>query len=388
MRSIRFSDQVESASDGRRSVASNSAPNSAPAFRRNSHHGSYNSLPMHELPRPSSVAAMRRNIYSGKAPSIAASDTSSAAGFGPRTREIRTAALARSFAMDDGDWGPPPPMGPGPPIFPRPMQDYLDELEYRGGPPPFLDAASVTTSSPYSPRSADSSNYTSGMTRASSATPLPREPILKNGTLPRSHSRTSASYTGTLERPGYGKNHYNSMEFNGSHRSNSKTGINTYANGSVMSSPAGSALSNRYKTGNGTLNNNIRNGNGYRHTSGPGAEYNSLSRPKRPAMARQTSVGGVITNPMNGDALKGGMNGGHGGGGGGDYPAMPKRTTSMQIIATPHRPCFECNCWDKMTGVSEGGRGHTPICVLFTVFLVFSMLVVSGVMLYLRGGET
>jgi hypothetical protein len=61
----------------------------------------------------------------------------------------------------------------------------------------------------------------------------------------------------------------------------------------------------------------------------------------------------------------------------GAYPAMSKPSPSLQIIATRNRPCCEC--------VKKDNRA--PICLLFLIFLVVSVSVISGVMVYLKSGK-
>ncbi len=58
------------------------------------------------------------------------------------------------------------------------------------------------------------------------------------------------------------------------------------------------------------------------------------------------------------------------------YPSIAKPSASMQIIATRNRPCCECVRNDQ----------RAPICLLFIIFLVVSVSVISGVMIYLKSG--
>ena len=84
----------------------------------------------------------------------------------------------------------------------------------------------------------------------------------------------------------------------------------------------------------------------------------------------------------------------------GEYPTVgkPTRTRSQQIIATPHEPCCEClGCAGMRGGMASGmsmgdvtsentNRG-APICVLFAIFLLVSIVVISCVMVYLKAGR-
>ena len=76
-----------------------------------------------------------------------------------------------------------------------------------------------------------------------------------------------------------------------------------------------------------------------------------------------------------------------------EYPTIGKgkRSQSQQIIATPHQPCCEClgctsggNMGDVTT---ENGSKGAPICVLFAIFLLVSIVVISCVMVYLKAGR-
>ncbi len=58
------------------------------------------------------------------------------------------------------------------------------------------------------------------------------------------------------------------------------------------------------------------------------------------------------------------------------YPSIAKPSASMQIIATRNRPCCECVRNDQ----------RAPVCLLFIIFLVVSVSVISGVMVYLKSG--
>lgn len=60
------------------------------------------------------------------------------------------------------------------------------------------------------------------------------------------------------------------------------------------------------------------------------------------------------------------------------YPTMAKPSPSLQIIATRNRPCCECIRADQ--------RG-APVCLLFLIFIVVSISVISGVMIYLKSGN-
>ena len=79
------------------------------------------------------------------------------------------------------------------------------------------------------------------------------------------------------------------------------------------------------------------------------------------------------------------------------YPTIGqgKRSHSQQIIATPHQPCCEClGCrggmmpGDSMGDVTtENANKGAPICVLFAIFLLVSIVVISCVMVYLKAGK-
>ena len=425
MRSIRFSDQVLSNEDV--SLTAASAPPAGNGSRRqsyassNSNGGYGGSIQLSDLGGPTSNAhrppsrrslggdvGHTRSYHPKPPPSIAASDTSSAAGFRPSSRmqsnggdygsnpHRRMGSLSRSYAIDR-DGGEYNGVNA---LYPRSTQDYMDELEYRGS-VGGNDLASVTTSSPYSPRSADSSNYNNGHAPSSAVTTTP---ILKNGTLPRSHSRTGSAYGGggTLTRGhsggsrqsvnNYGE--YANTDFGGGGpdvRPPSRLG--PQANGSVISS-AGSAASTvaRYNRQqqhpvNGSAvrpNTNSLKRRSANLTANPLAAADSdelmmqfeEEENERLMSASSSSRTPAVTTTVPTPRLA-------------DFPTLPKRSNSTPVIATPHRPCCECNLFSKMTGRSPGGEGPNqpfPISFLFTVFLIFSLIVVSGIMLYLRGG--
>ncbi len=360
MRSIRFSDQVLAAND---SYEDEDDGNGGLQMR--------------------SLGRRRAAYHYSKAPSIAASDTSSAAGFGRANlrRPFNTAALARNYSVDHPDGA-----GLNNALYPRSTQEFLDEYEYRG----LENASSVTTGSPYSPRSADSSsyNYSNGGGSAAVAPPIRAAPILKNSgsTLPRPHSRASFAYgsnnyvngNNNNNNGGLTRGRVHSMEFASrepqmmrppsSLRATSSV-INgnlgdqqlrppLQANGSVVSSCDSSVMSRTY-------NRQVMNNNG-RYFSDASVTGQSSMGMRTPTPAR------IIDNPMD------------------EVSKPPKRTTSAQVIASrPSRPCCELSCLQRIRGgsVDENGQPQTtPIGVLFTIFLVFSFVVVSGVMLYLRGG--
>ncbi len=384
MSRIRFSDQVLSSEDV-------SAGNGV-ASRRLSYTGGLRSGgPDGIMGRsPSRRSLDNRGITYHKAPpSVAASDTSSAAGFRPSSRGMmlhhsssmdypgmgppplhRRGGLARSYAVDAGDFG-----GGVSALFPRSTQDYLDELEYRGSVGGNIPPESVTTSSPYSARSGDDSGSAPPYNPAAFAA----TPILKNGTLPRAHSRAGGSggspYGGgaNLERGGGGGSRlsmnaaYASTDFGGGRPPSRAATAVPLGNGSV----AGSLSSYGGSARNG--------GNVNGRPNGGGVLKRVPSRPQHPHRGGGRPGSGRITsNPMDevGDV-----------GGRVDFLPPPQRSTSTPVIATPHRPCCECNILAKMTGRDSGDGGQYPIAFLFSIFLLFSVLVVSGIMLYLRGGE-
>jgi hypothetical protein len=57
-----------------------------------------------------------------------------------------------------------------------------------------------------------------------------------------------------------------------------------------------------------------------------------------------------------------------------------KKSPSTRVIA--QKPCCECNLFQ-----SEPSGKPAPICVLFSVFILASVVVVGGIMFYLRGGK-
>ena len=148
-------------------------------------------------------------------------------------------------------------------------------------PPPTDNAGSVTTGSPYSPRSADSGsnhNYNAAaMPRTMSAQPIQRDPILKNGgTLPRSHSRSSsyAHNNGTIERSSF-RNYNgngNSIEFQIPPGRPPSRGYSAPGGGagSVASSVTGSAVSGSTARYNGSIASGNKMSNG-RSNRPPGA---------------------------------------------------------------------------------------------------------------------
>ena len=370
MRSIRFSDQVL-----------------ADSYEDDEQEDD-NNLQMRNL-RPKRASAFKAP------PSIAASDTSSAAGFSRTRRPFHatTAAIARTYA-DPQQQPPPPPNNPGfnNALYPRSTQEFLDEYEYRG----FDQASSVTTGSPYSPRSGDSSsyNYSNGTAVKNAVS------ILKNSgaTLPRPHSRASLAYANTngnalnrgrvhsmdfSNRPLMMEQqqlHYNNRppsSLRGGYGNNGGTNWTSQnmneRNGSVVSSCSSSAVSSRFRAMNNNVNNNLNGGGRYfsdvantRIIPNPMDNNNPADRPPPPT---------TTTTPQPPQPA----------------PLMPKRATSTQIIATRTvKPlCGDCACIQRVRGgeLDESGQPQsTPIGVLFTIFLVFSFVVVSGVMLYLRGG--
>ena len=57
-----------------------------------------------------------------------------------------------------------------------------------------------------------------------------------------------------------------------------------------------------------------------------------------------------------------------------EYPPISKPSPSVQVIATRNRPC--CDFQDQ----------RAPVCLLFSIFLVVSVFVCCGVMLYIKSG--
>ncbi len=331
MSRIRFSDQVLSNEDVSLTAAgggpqNGGAVNAAANGRRHTYamRGRGGSIQLSDLGGPASNMAVGRSpsrrsldrppAFHRAPPSIAASDTSSAAGFRPSSRLHHSSSveyqsgmgggggplrpLCRSYAVDAGDYG----NGNGGvnALFPRSTQDYLDELEYRGslggsavdgsggGPPPPGVPPSVTTSSPYSPRSGDSSAYNPG------TTPQAMPPILKNGTLPR--SRAGSAYStggnggpligGTLERG------HSRLSVNNAGYANTDFGGRPPSRGMGNGSVAGGSVSSY--GGGGSPRMASKMGNHHPHGNG------SLRRPgpARPNQLQHRGGGHITANPM------------------------------------------------------------------------------------------
>ncbi len=422
MSRIRFSDQVLSSEDVSSSAAMTNTSSRRQSFATSSSNGNNNmlgtigrghSIQLSDLGGPASSSTVGRSpsrrsldnrgvggvMYRRGPASIAASDTSSAAGFRPSSRMMhhstsvdytpnhgfasghrRMGSLYRSNAIDDD-------VSPGNPRYSG-QQEYVDEVDYRNGggggngvPPsingvPTLDVASVTASSPYSPRSGDSSGYNPNATTV---------PILKNGTLPRSRQNSTAY--GTMERNRNGRLSvggnceppiYANSDFGGTvpHRPPSRAatvnsacgGGGGYGNGST----AGSVSS-------------YGGGSGHHHVRPSQLNNGNLRRPGMPTSRQQQhnnnnnihrNSSHITPNPLD-DMMATAS----------DFPTLPpRRSESTPVIATPHRPCCECNLISRVTGRDGDGTQQYPIAFLFSIFLIFSVVIVSGIMLYLRGG--
>ena len=76
----------------------------------------------------------------------------------------------------------------------------------------------------------------------------------------------------------------------------------------------------------------------------------------------------------------------------GDYPTLARAPSSgSQIVAKPIRPCCGGCCGGSTTSAINEGNPHqhaVPICLLFIIFLVVSVIVISGIMFYLKSGRT
>ena len=80
-----------------------------------------------------------------------------------------------------------------------------------------------------------------------------------------------------------------------------------------------------------------------------------------------------------------------------DYPDLPRSSSTVQIVAKSQRPCCGLPCLNnRRTSLSRAQRSShgaannrqpVSICMLFSIFLAFSLVIISGIMLYLRGGE-
>jgi len=317
MRSIRFSDQVLSNEDV--SLLDHAATRRQ-NFALHHHQTSYDGGEYANGARPPSRRSLDRGQYRSrysKAPSVAASDTSSAAGFGrqssldggySRRGQFRRqpTALSRTYGSESGYGNNA--------LYPRSTQDYLDELDYRGTlAGRVLEAAAPSliagSSSPYSARSAGES---SDFSQATTALAAPA-PILKNGTLTRSHSRASSV----------------------------RNGATTYNNGN---------LANGYKN------------YGARSVNGAGSSsVDSVGFVREAVPAAPNSMPPV--------------------------PPMPRSRSQPVIASNARQPtCGDCAVlYAKMTGRAEPGQPF-PIGVLMCIFLVFSAVIVSSIMIYLRGG--
>ncbi len=334
MRSIRFSDQVASSED----VSLLQQHHANHGLRRTASYA----MPMRDFPsrRFEQRAA---SAASHHVPSYAASDTSSAAGFGTASR-YNSSRLHRAYAIDDT-------------FSLRGLQREELEVDYGGG--RGFEAASVTTSSAggYSPTNASSSVYNNSNNNVT--------PILKNGTLPTSRasasSRAGSAYGGTLERQ---------RGVNGGMGQRSAA-----ANRAIYASSGGGASFDSTRLYNG---------------GGRSSQYSK----RRSAGGVLAAAGAITGQPSVDSSVPDDRS---------SFPTLPRRTNSVPVIATPHRPLCDCSgCVDilcsggvggfRLRGSAAGGTArnggqHAPICLLFSVFLIFSLLVVSGIMIYLRGGN-
>ena len=194
---------------------------------------------------------------------------------------------------------------------------------------------------------------------------VPLEPILKNGTVPRSYSRGR----GTLERS-Y-SNSKSTYDFPSSTSLNQTTTAYGRSLTRMSSYGSSSGASSRLKTN--------QNG-GFRSTDVDSRNaYNANGYSATPNNNFRRTGGGNSFQSTSVDS---------------EYPkaVLPRRSTSMQIVATRHRPLCQCGFFyvlKRYLGCAppQTSDGHQPICVLFSVFLLVSLLLVSGVMLFLRGGE-
>jgi hypothetical protein len=75
----------------------------------------------------------------------------------------------------------------------------------------------------------------------------------------------------------------------------------------------------------------------------------------------------------------------------GDYPTIGRAPSSgSQIVAKPIKPCCWGCCGGSTSSAINAGNPHqhaVPICVLFIIFLFVSIVVVGGIMFYLKSGK-
>ena len=75
----------------------------------------------------------------------------------------------------------------------------------------------------------------------------------------------------------------------------------------------------------------------------------------------------------------------------GEYPTIARAPSSgSQIVAKPIRPCCGGCCGGSTSSaINEGNPNQhaVPICLLFIIFLFVSVIVVTGIMFYLKSGK-
>jgi hypothetical protein len=76
----------------------------------------------------------------------------------------------------------------------------------------------------------------------------------------------------------------------------------------------------------------------------------------------------------------------------GEYPTLARAPSSgSQIIAKPIKPCCWGCCGGSTSSAINPGNPHqhaVPVCLLFIIFLFVSVIVVTGIMFYLKSGKT
>ena len=140
------------------------------------------------------------------------------------------------------------------------------------------------------------------------------------------------------------------------------------------------------RNGNVLMNSSV-NGDGFPETVDVGTTVNSRTKPSHVDANKvfgRKNGSDVNTNNTNRSLINNSDV---------DYPTIGKgkRSQSQQIIATPHQPCCEClGCSSGGTMgdvTTENGSKGAPICVLFAIFLLVSIVVISCVMVYLKAGR-
>jgi hypothetical protein len=223
-----------------------------------------------------------------------------------------------------GYYGPPP----------REYDEFAAAYGRLGG--------SLAGSSPFS----NDSNFgyvRNHMAAAPSASAAARESILKNGTLPRAHyPRTRNGVLDRMNSDVAASNYYNDTAID-----------------DVMDVMNGVGVKSPLLRGGGGSNGNLNRVSG---------EFGSNGSAVKPA------VNGSAMKKVNGEL---------------ENKPIPRSASSNVIKAQAHRPlCADLDCLggDRQGTTSGEDTQTAPIGVLFSIFLMVSLVVVSGIMVYLRGG--